>query len=314
MLVSVPILTFNHEKYIALTLERILDQKINFNIEIVVGEDCSTDDTRKIINKYIQLYPGCIKLIGHSNNLGPIENARITLSACSGKYLALCEGDDYWEGLDNLQKKVDFLEEHPEYAMVHTDVNHYYENENRFIKNYNKSKKILFPSGYIFESYLKGDFFIKTATVVVRRDLFVSASDFSLFKKKEWVLQDLPTWLEISAKKEIKYLPETTATYRLRGESISRTKDYNRQYRFHKDVFEIKYYFWEKYSQKNDTKCIIDKKFATTLMADAYKLKRKDLAFEAINIFRKNSIGIPIKVQMKFILLRLQSIFKYFLF
>jgi glycosyltransferase involved in cell wall biosynthesis len=115
-LVSVIVLVYNHEKYIADALDGILMQKVNFDYEIVLGEDCSTDKSREIIFKYAQKYPDKFNLILHEHNIGAIANQMAALSACTGKFIAFCEGDDYWTDPWKLHKQVNFLEENPEYS------------------------------------------------------------------------------------------------------------------------------------------------------------------------------------------------------
>jgi glycosyltransferase involved in cell wall biosynthesis len=117
MKLSVMVITYNHEAFIAQTLESILAQRVDFDYEIVVGEDCSTDRTRDILMDFHNRYPGRIVPLVRDRNLGMMRNLAQALSICRGKYVALIEGDDYWICEDKLQKQVDFLETHPEYAI-----------------------------------------------------------------------------------------------------------------------------------------------------------------------------------------------------
>lgn len=112
-------ITYNHEKYIGQAIDSIIMQKVNFNYEIVIGEDCSTDKTREIILAYKKKFPDKIKLLLHEKNIGAMQNQLMTLAACKGKYIALCEGDDYWSDPKKLQKQIDFLESHPDFAICH---------------------------------------------------------------------------------------------------------------------------------------------------------------------------------------------------
>jgi len=118
IVVSICVITYNHEPYIADTIEGVLMQKTNFPLELVIGEDCSTDRTREICIKYKEKYPG-IKLNLPERNLGAIPNFILNLKACTGKYIALCEGDDYWTDPLKLQKQVDFLESNPDYSLCY---------------------------------------------------------------------------------------------------------------------------------------------------------------------------------------------------
>lgn len=116
-LLSVLLITYNHEKYIRQSLDSVLAQKTDFDLEIVVGEDCSTDGTRKILDEYRDKYPDKIRLLYRSRNFGrPTLNVYETAMKCRGKYIATLEGDDYFTDDRKLQKAVDFLESHSEYS------------------------------------------------------------------------------------------------------------------------------------------------------------------------------------------------------
>lgn len=117
--VSVLCCTYNHEKYIDKALESILGQKTNFDFEVIVADDASTDGTQKIIRKYMQKHPERMKkCILRSKNVGIGPNYYEALSAATGEYLALCDGDDRWIDMEKLQKQVDYLEKHKDYMMV----------------------------------------------------------------------------------------------------------------------------------------------------------------------------------------------------
>ena len=113
--VSICCITYNHEHFISQALDGFLMQKTNFKVEILIGEDCSTDRTRSVIENYCIKYPGKIKLLTYEKNIGSIKNHINTLNASTGKYVALCDGDDFWTDPLKLQKQVDFLEANPDY-------------------------------------------------------------------------------------------------------------------------------------------------------------------------------------------------------
>jgi glycosyltransferase involved in cell wall biosynthesis len=93
-------------------------QKCDFPFEIVLAEDCSTDGTREICREYAVKYPDVIHYVWSENNIGAVENEARAIRAAKGKYIALCEGDDYWTDAQKLQKQVDFMESHPEYSVT----------------------------------------------------------------------------------------------------------------------------------------------------------------------------------------------------
>ena len=124
LMVSIRCITYNHEPYIRQCLEGFVMQKTNFRFEAIVHDDASTDGTADIIREYAEKYPDIIKPIferenQYSKHDGSIR--RIMDKACTGKYIALCEGDDYWTDPQKLQIQVDFMESHPEYSMCWHD-------------------------------------------------------------------------------------------------------------------------------------------------------------------------------------------------
>lgn len=115
--VSVCMITYNHEKYIAEAIEGVMMQETDFNVELVIGEDCSTDGTREIVRSYVEKYPQFIKAKLNERNLGVQVNFAKTLNECKGKYIALCEGDDYWTDPQKLKKQVEFMESNTDYSI-----------------------------------------------------------------------------------------------------------------------------------------------------------------------------------------------------
>ncbi|OBH79301.1 sugar transferase [Mycobacterium scrofulaceum] len=114
---SVVTITFNHEAFIRETLDGFVAQKTDFPVEVIVGDDASTDNTPAIISEYAERHPHLFRPILRSKNIGPYANLTDTLSASRGEYLALCDGDDYWTDPMKLSKQVAFLDRHPEKAV-----------------------------------------------------------------------------------------------------------------------------------------------------------------------------------------------------
>jgi glycosyltransferase involved in cell wall biosynthesis len=117
MKLSVMMITYNHERFIAQAIASVLAQRVNFDYEIVIGEDCSTDTTRDILMDFHRQYPDRIVPLLRNRNIGAMRNAEATLAACRGQYLAVIEGDDYWTCENKLQRQVDFLDAHPDHAI-----------------------------------------------------------------------------------------------------------------------------------------------------------------------------------------------------
>ena len=114
--VSVLTITYNHERYIEQTVRSALMQQTDFEYEIVIGEDCSTDRTRDVLLRLADECPDRLRLLFREQNLGGARNFADAFAHCRGEYIALLEGDDYWSDPQKLAKQVAFLDAHPEYS------------------------------------------------------------------------------------------------------------------------------------------------------------------------------------------------------
>ncbi|MBN1187867.1 MAG: glycosyltransferase [Bacteroidales bacterium] len=173
-MVSICTITYNHEKYIAQALSSFLHQKTNFDFEIVIGDDCSTDCTVNIIKEFQIKYPGKIILISRDKNIGAIPNLVDSLSKCKGKYIAFCEGDDYWIDTLKLQIQIDFLQSNPDYSLCFHDALVFWEDRSHapyyFCRNLKKST-------YYAEDIIN-NWFIPSASIVFAKE--------SLYPLPDW--------------------------------------------------------------------------------------------------------------------------------
>jgi len=120
-LLSILCLTYNHAAFIAQALESFLAQTTAFDVEVVVGDDCSSDSTLQVIDGFRARFGARLRVLPSPVNLGVTRNFRRTYQACRGKYIAICEGDDFWRGQTKLQAQVDFLESHTDFVMTYHD-------------------------------------------------------------------------------------------------------------------------------------------------------------------------------------------------
>lgn len=164
MKVSVCMITYNHEKFISKAIEGVLMQQTSFDYELVIGEDCSNDNTRSILIEFQKKYPNKIKLLLPEKNLGMMPNFITTLQVCKGQYVALCEGDDYWIDPNKLQQQVEFLDANPEFVASFHKVKDYYQNFDKVLNSQRiYSAKVEFDIQDIISS-----FFINTCSLVFR--------------------------------------------------------------------------------------------------------------------------------------------------
>ena len=166
-LVSVAMTTYNHEYYLIDALESAINQRTEFCYEIIIGEDYSTDRTREIVKTYHKSHPELIKPIFQTENIGARLNFESVLYNCSGKYLAILEGDDYWINKDKLQIQVDFLENHPDYSACFHNAKIIQGTRKRKIRSYCEFKE---DQSFSLNEMLKSNF-IPTASVMFRNCL-----------------------------------------------------------------------------------------------------------------------------------------------
>jgi len=221
MKVSVCIITYNHEKYIAEAIESVLMQKTDFNFEIIIGEDDSADGTREIVKKYKEQYPDRIRLFlndrknviyingkptGRWNFMNNIKNA-------GGDYVALLDGDDYWTSPDKLQRQADFLDANPDFSICFHDVEVLYENSGK--TRCMIARPEIKKERYTIEDLLKGNF-IYTCSVMFRRGLFGEFPDWFLkAQPADWGLHILN-----AQHGDIGHIEEIMGVYRVHGDGL----------------------------------------------------------------------------------------------
>lgn len=208
MKVSVWMSAYNHEKYISHCLDSVLNQKTNFEFEIVLGEDCSTDRTREIVLDYNKRYPGRFSLYLPEKNIGMMEMDIATGKLCRGEYIALLNGDDLWTDENKLQVQSDFLDSNPDTVMCYHKAR--VENDtdgSSFDTVYPESGEEL-STEYLLLGYNP----VMTPTVMIR----------NVLKIPDWFAEmpygDMPLYLLLSKKGRIRYIDRLMSVYRIHSE------------------------------------------------------------------------------------------------
>lgn len=243
IMVTVCIVTYNQEKWIRQTLDSILAQDTEYPYEVIIGEDHGTDGTRAICQEYADKYEN-VTLLPETENLGVTANWIRCVQAGSGKYIMTCAGDDWWHNPKKIQMQVDFMEAHPECVVCHTDIDEYNDNTGAMLRNVKQKSGIVPPEGNIQKEILAGKEYISAVTMCIRREAFEKFVPADEFAKRRFPREDWPTLLVLSAHGEIRYIPESTATYRVGQESITRTVNYEKIFaRAQKDKEMTKYLY-----------------------------------------------------------------------
>lgn len=209
-LVSVCCVTFNHESYITNALNGFLTQETDFAFEVIVRDDCSTDHTAAIIKHYASKYPNIIKPILESSNQYSqgIQPFPAVMNRSIGKYIAICEGDDYWTSPTKLQHQVDFLEQHPDYSLIF---------HNAEIRDYDYNGVLIdtrphttnITTGEVSVAQVLMHKIVPTASVVLRN------VDLSYYFSKEYPVGDTPLFIYMAKFGHLYYSDEITSVYRL---------------------------------------------------------------------------------------------------
>lgn len=216
--ISVFILTYQHRAFIRECLDSVLAQDYP-NMEIVIGDDASTDGTQDILREYARLHPGLFKLLLAETNQGITRNANRTLIACEGELIAHTSGDDVWLP-GKLYKQVAWLAENPDAVICYTNAEHVDESGQRVLRLHHEKGRNPFRSGGL-DVFLRSSVFFPSCSVLVRRSACPPHGyDERITWNSDWLY-----FAEIAAKGRTGYVPEVLARYRVHESSAMRNTD-----------------------------------------------------------------------------------------
>jgi hypothetical protein len=204
--------TYNHEKFIGQAIESVIMQEVDFDLELVIGEDFSTDRTREIVESYHRRYPGIIRLILQPHNIGANRNCFATLDACKGEYIALLEGDDFWTSPNKLQNQADYLDAQPACALCFHRTLIQLDDETPSEELKIRKRKPV----YTLCDYLDNDVEISTCSTFYRRALLGA---FPPWFRQVGML-DVPIRALLAQKGDIGFLDEVMGVYRIHAGGI----------------------------------------------------------------------------------------------
>jgi glycosyltransferase involved in cell wall biosynthesis len=253
-------IAYNVFPFIMQAIESVLQQKTDFPFELVIGEDCSTDGTREIVFGYRDKYPNIISVVSSDKNVGMAKNRLRTIKACRGKYIAFCDGDDYWHNQEKLQKQVGYMESHSECGLVYSSYDVFYVDSGKRIKDFINHKKWEMPQDWSAVDFIecgggRSRAFLPI-NVVIRTELYkqISESDPYLHQSCRFLADDTQIWADIADISSVYFIPESMATYNVTAESETRSSNPAKRLRFSVSNAELMIYLCDKYHVRPDVK------------------------------------------------------------
>lgn len=249
--ISVAVITYNQQDTIAQTLDSILMQKGEFELELVVGEDCSTDNTWNICQDYASRYPDIVRLLPNTQNLGIMGNYARTVLACSGEFIGEIAGDDYYYDDHALEKQMSFLQQHPDYGFMTVNGYRYYVRRNKFVLGLAPTHPC--PDGnvksFYFSEHYSGGVYATPVGVMFRRSLLEHV-DFDEIIRRRLPVEDYPLQAIYSQFTKFGWLPDPLVVYRIYKESATFLSfDSPKYLSYHKGLMDTRRYLNELFPQ-----------------------------------------------------------------
>lgn len=218
--ISVIVTSYNHEKYIKDCIDSILMQKGIFDLEVIIGDDSSTDNTRTILEDYQKKYPETITLLPLTDNMGVTKNLQRCLKEASGKYVAICEGDDYWTDPYKLHKQANFLEKRPECSICFNRISIFHDSTD--LKNPNIHEKLT-KTIYRTSELVSNNFIGNFSCCMYRNDVIKNLPDelYDMYTV-DWMFN-----IACSEYGDIGFLNEEMSVYRIHDDSNWSSRDLN---------------------------------------------------------------------------------------
>lgn len=250
MKLSVGIITYNQQDTIAQTLDSILCQQGDFELEVVVGEDCSTDNTWAICQEYAERYPEQVVLLENTSNLGIMANFARVMKACTGDYVGICAGDDYWCDEHKLQKQLDYFIAHPECGVCTTGGYRYLVRRDEMVPGIAPLQPIEDGdvSKYYFSESYQGGVYAMPLNMLFKREL-LEHIDFNVFIERGFPVEDYPMQAIMAMHTKWGHIDDLTVVYRVYSDSATFISyDHPKYMQYHRGLMEIRRYLRYKFA------------------------------------------------------------------
>ena len=248
--ISVAVITYNQQDTIRQTLDSILCQKGDFELEVVVGEDCSKDSTYVICREYAERYPEQVILLENTHNLGIMVNYARVMKACTGDLIGICAGDDYWCDELKLQKQMTYLQSNPDCGVCTTGGYRYLVRRDQMVPGIAPLTPIAdgdVSKHYFSESY-PGGVYAMPLSMLFKREL-LQYVDFDVFIERGFPVEDYPMQAIMAMHTKWGHIDDLTVVYRVYSESATFISYEHPKYmQYHRGLMEIRRYLRDKYA------------------------------------------------------------------
>lgn len=297
--ISVAVITYNQQTTIRHTLDSILMQKGDFDLEIVIGEDCSTDNTRAICEEYtVHHTPYSIRLLPSQKNLGIMANFARVMQACTGEYVAICAGDDYWCDEYKLQKQLEYFKAHPEVGVVSTSGYRHYVLRDEMVPGIaplhpyedGNVKRFYFSPDY------KGGVYAMPLSLLIKRDL-LQYVDFDEFIRCGFPVEDYPMQAILAQHCKWGHINDLCVVYRVYKESATFISfDHPKYLQYYRGLAEIRRYLNELFP--NDA-CFSEEDIQEQLFYKEFLLYLHNLEYKKAKQLIANAAAIAHSAKVK---------------
>lgn len=274
-MISVLVCTYNQEKYLAQALDSILMQKCDEPFEILVGDDCSTDNTGKIADEYQLRYPTIVRVVRPEKNGGASYNIIGLVNCAKGEYLSICDGDDYWLRNDVLQKQLDIFRSMPDVGMVCAKAKCYIQTIGEY------EGTLGYAGAEDLATMLRDNRDVAAPTIAFRRDLMLRC-----IAESQWYIDNnyfydsvMAYWFAYNS--TIKFIDEEVSAYRVLANSACHTDDLSKRAEYERRYFAVKWHFILSHPEL----CNED---AFELLLHEYDARTRDIAEISANNVRKS--------------------------
>lgn len=314
--VSVLVVTYNQQETIARTLDSILNQQTNFQFEIEIADDCSTDRTPDICREYALQFPTRVRYVRNHENLGVRENYFRALRRCRAQYIADCAGDDYWVDELKLQKQADILDKHPDVGMVHTAWCYVDEISGNITQaNTNKEEfchllKPFSEPGELIEAIYTKTMLIHWCTALYRKSIFEAAemTDPYPFVSDEIRLEDFQLSVIYARDARVAYIPDITMYYTIGHDSMTHTRNLLKEFDFVLSLTKLKEHFSHQLKLPQSILKSIYRQKARFLYSAAFIHMDSKRMHQVDGFYRMHRLHRPLRCKIMHILLHMPGL------